>query len=271
MTESAVYLQPAFILQQRKYRETSLIIDALTRDFGRISLLAKGVRKTKSKTAGMLQPFIPLTVSYFGKAELKTLTDVELRGCSSQSRSIHTIPGDRRASSLLASGIHTIPGDMSQPMGQIKGLALYCGFYINELVSCFLHKYDPHPEVFDHYGDCLSGLADGSGMEPALRLFELKLMECAGYGLQLDYDDNGKPIEALKKYAFNAGQGPVEVANGQYSGKTLQALSSRELVDPQVLSEAKILMRTVINVYLQGRQLKSRAVINKIIKHIKNE
>jgi DNA repair protein RecO (recombination protein O) len=78
MTNSAVYLQPGFILQQRKFRETSLIIDVLTRDFGRISLLAKGVRKARSKTAGLLQPFIPLTLSYFGKAELKTLTDVEI-------------------------------------------------------------------------------------------------------------------------------------------------------------------------------------------------
>lgn len=230
MTESAVYLQPAFILQQRKYRETSLIIDALTRDFGRVSLLAKGVRKTKSKTAGILQPFIPLTISYVGKAELKTLTDVE----------------------------------MIQPFSEIKGLALYCGFYINELVGCFLHKYDPHPEVFGYYRECLFSLADGSNKEAALRLFELNLIECAGYGLQLEYDDHEKPIESLKKYAFNIGQGPVEFTDGQLSGKTLQALSSRELTDPQVLSEAKILMRTVIDVYLQGRQLKSRAVISKV-------
>lgn len=230
MTESAVYLQPAFILQQRKYRETSLIIDALTRDFGRISLLAKGVRKTKSKTAGLLQPFIPLTISFVGNAELKTLTDVE----------------------------------MVQPFSEIKGLALYCGFYINELVGCFLHKYDPHPEVFGYYSECLSGLAEGSNREAALRLFELGLLDCAGYGLQLEYDDNEKPIEPFKKYDFNVGQGPVETVNGQISGETLQALSSRELTGPQVLSEAKILMRTVIDVYLQGRQLKSRAVINKV-------
>ncbi len=231
MTETAVYLQPAFILQQRKYRETSLIIDALTRDFGRISLLAKGVRKAKSKTAGVLQPFIPLTLSYVGKAELKNLADVE----------------------------------MIQPFSEIKGLALYCGFYINELVGCFLHKYDPHPEVFDYYRECLSALADGSGMEAALRLFELNLLECAGYGLQLEYDDHEKPIESLKKYDFNVGQGPVAVVDGQITGKTLQALSARELTDPQVLSEAKILMRTVIDVYLQGKQLKSRAVISKVL------
>ncbi|MDO9168986.1 MAG: DNA repair protein RecO [Methylobacter sp.] len=230
MTESAVYLQPAFILQSRKYRETSLIIDALTRDFGRISLLAKGVRKAKSKTAGLLQPFIPLTLSFFGKAELKTLTDVET----------------------------------SHAFNEIKGLTLYCGFYINELVACFLHKYDPHPEVFDYYHECLSDLADGSSMEAALRLFELRLLECSGYGLQLSHDDHNNPVEALKKYDFNVGQGPVDVVGGQFSGRTFQALSSRELTDPQVLSEAKILMRRVIDVYLQGRQLKSRAVINKV-------
>ncbi len=250
MTESAVYLQPAFILQQRKYRETSLIIDALTRDFGRISLLAKGVRKTKSKTAGLLQPFIPLTISYFGKAELKTLTDVEL--CASRP----------------AGSIHS---DSIQPFSRIKGLALYCGFYINELVGCFLHKDDPHPEVFADYGECLSALAQGSSMEAALRLFELKLMENAGYGLQLEYDDKDNAIESLTKYLFNVGQGPVAAVNGPFSGKTLQALNCRELTDPQVLNEAKILMRSVIDVYLQGRPLKSRTVINKIIKHSKNE
>ncbi len=264
MTETAVYLQPAFILQQRKYRETSLIIDALTRDFGRISLLAKGVRKTKSKTAGMLQPFIPLTISYFGSTELKMLTDVERLADSRPAGGLHAIPGDCRAGSLPAGGIHSIPGDIIQRPCELKGLALYCGFYVNELVACFLHKYDPHPEVFAYYCECLSGLADGAGMEAPLRLFELKLMECVGYGLQLEYDDNEKPIESLKKYGFNVGQGPVEAVNGQFSGKTLQALGSRELTDPQVLSEAKTLMRVVIDVYLQGRQLKSRSVINKV-------
>ncbi|MGZ4968626.1 MAG: DNA repair protein RecO [Methylobacter sp.] len=231
MIETAVYLQPAFILQQRKYRETSLIIDMLTRDFGRISVLAKGVRKAKSKTAGMLQPFIPLLISYFGKAELKTLTDVEI----------------------------------IQPFNEIKGLALYCGFYINELVGHFLHKYDPHPEVFDCYSECLSGLSDGSYREVALRLFELNLLEHSGYGLQLEHDDNERSIESSKKYDFNVGLGPVEAVNGQFSGKTLLALDSRKLTEPQVLSEAKALMRMVIDVYLQGKQLKSRTVFNKVL------
>lgn len=237
MTDTAVYLQPAFILQHRKYRETSLIIDVLTRDFGRISLLAKGVRKAKSKTAGLLQPFLPLAISYAGKAELKILTDVEI----------------------------------IQPFTELKGLALYCGFYINELVRFFLHKYDPHPEVFAYYEECLSRLSDSSKIEAALRIFELDVMDNIGYGLQLKQDaGNKKPINPSKKYVFNVELGPIKAENGPFSGKTLQAMSARELTDPEVLAEAKILMRTVIDTYLQGKPLKSRTVINKIMKHTKN-
>jgi DNA repair protein RecO (recombination protein O) len=237
MTDTAVYLQPVFILQHWKYRETSLIIDVLTRDFGRISLLAKGVRKAKSKTAGLLQPFLPLAISYIGKAELKTLTDVEV----------------------------------IQPFIELKGLGLYCGFYINELVGVFLHKYDPHPEVFAYYEECLSRLPDSSKIEAALRIFELDLMGNIGYGLQLKQDAcNKKPINPSKKYVFNVELGPIEAENGPFSGKTLQAISARELTDPQVLAEAKILMRTVIDTHLQGKPLKSRTVVNKIMKHTKN-
>ncbi|CAA9890490.1 DNA repair protein RecO [Candidatus Methylobacter favarea] len=238
MTDTAVYLQPAFILQHRKYRETSLIIDVLTRDFGRISLLAKGVRKAKSKTAGLLQPFLPLAISYIGKGELKTLTDVEVM----------------------------------QPFPELKGLGLYCGFYINELIGLFLHKYDPHPEVFAYYEACLSRLSDSSKIEAALRIFELDLMDNIGYGLQLKQAaGNKKPINPSKHYAFNIEQGPIEDENGLFSGKTLQAISARDLTDAHVLAEAKILMRAAIDTHLQGKPLKSRTVIHNMVKHTKNE
>jgi DNA repair protein RecO (recombination protein O) len=238
MSEAAVYLQPAFILQERKYRETSLLIDVLTHDFGRISLLAKGIRKAKSRFLGLLQPFIPLNVSFTGKAELKLLTDAEI----------------------------------SQSYLELSGLALYCGFYVNELVIHFLHKHDPHPEVFGYYRDCLSRLATGMGLEAALRDFELHLLECAGYGLQLEKDYlNNQPVEPGKKYRIDTELGPTEAADGPYSGKTLRAIQSGELDDPTVLSEAKNLMRTVIDAHLQGKPLKSRAIINTLIKQTKNE
>jgi DNA repair protein RecO (recombination protein O) len=240
MTCNAVYGQPGFILIHRKYRETSLIIDVFTRDFGRVSLLAKGVRKAKSKTAALLQPFMPLSFSYVGNRELKILTQV----------------------------------DIFQAALELKGLALYCGFYVSELVMCFLHQYDPHPDVFIDYTYCLAALATatGSEIEVALRLFEINLIEKIGYGLQLELDFiSGMPVNTAKNYGFNVENGPYEDGSGFLSGSTLQALSSRALNDAKVLGEAKLLMRTVIDVYLQGRPLKSRQVINQIIKRTAND
>lgn len=238
MTDTSVYLQPAFILHHRKFRETSLILDVLTRDFGRVSLLAKGVRKARSKTAGLLQSFIPLAISYVGKAELKTLTDAEI----------------------------------IYPYTELQGAALYSGFYINELIGCFLHKDDPHPEVFDHYRECLAALSGPLSIEVALRNFELDLINHAGYGLQLDHDfHNQLPVDSAKQYDFDVERGPIEAAEGKFSGKALNALRSRDFSDSEALMEAKRLMRTVIDVCLQGKPLKSRSIIHKIIKQTKND
>lgn len=235
MTETVVYFQPAYILHQQHYGETSLIIDVLTRDFGRISLIAKGIRKAKSKFAGILRPFAALSLSFVGKTDLRTLTNAEMIGISNG----------------------------------LTGLTLYCGFYVNELLCNFLHKDDPHPEVFEDYQQCLSHLAQGTHVESALRIFELNLMGNIGYGVNLNYDlRHEKAIIPNKKYVFNKDEGLIEDANGQFSGSVLQAIEQRQFDDPLVLSEAKMLMRTVIDSHLQGKLLKSRSVINNIVKRL---
>jgi DNA repair protein RecO (recombination protein O) len=235
MSDRVVHSQPAYILHQQNYRESSLIIDALTQDFGRISLIAKDVRKTKSKTVGILRPFVALSLSYVGKSDLRMLTDAEMIGSPRE----------------------------------LTGLAFYCAFYVNELVCNFLHKDDPHPEVFQDYQQCLAQLAQGTQIEAALRIFELNLMDNIGYGVQLGYDlGHEKSIDPDKKYMFNKDVGLVEDTDGQFSGSALLAMERRQFDDPSVVSEAKMLMRTVIDCHLQGKQLKSRAVINNIVKRL---
>lgn len=232
MNDSLVQLQPAFILQHKKYRETSLILDVLTRDYGIVSVLAKGVRKKKSKMAGVLLGFTALKLSYFGKNELKVLTYAELE-------STHI---------------------------QLKGLSLYCGFYINELISSFLPKYDPYPEVFFEYQRSLQLLADSKEVEEILRFFELNLLEKLGYGLQLTMQANNEAlVNPLNKYHFSGEVGMVESPEGYVYGRTLLAMDAREQLDKQALSEAKKLMRRVIDFLLEGKELKSRAVLAKII------
>ncbi len=235
MSDYVFHSQPAFILNKQHYRESSFIIDMLTHDLGRISLIAKGVRKTKSKAAGLLRPFAELSISLVGKTDLRTLTNVE----------------------------------MTSLPNELPGLALYCGFYINELVCHFLHKDDPHPEVFQDYRHCLSELAGNSQFEPALRNFELDLMDNVGYGVNLGYDlRNENPVALNKKYSFNKEIGLIEDKEGRFSGATLMEIKQRNFENPQTLNEAKLLMRTVINTHLQGKQLKSRPVINSIIKRL---
>ncbi|MCX7089227.1 MAG: DNA repair protein RecO [Methylococcales bacterium] len=248
MTETVVECQPGFILHHRRYRETSLILEVFTRDYGIISILAKGVRKAKSRTAGLLLPFKALSVSYCGKAELKTLTQVE------------------------AQPIHT----------DLTGLALYCGFYVNELIGRFCHKHDPHPEVYADYRDCLmqltrvmretenpAGFTPLLQVEAVLRLFELNLMQHIGLALLTEYDAHTEaPINTDAQYFFQAERGVIEHVAGTVSGKTIQAINDKVFTDTQALSEAKYIMRNVINFHLQGKPLKTRAILAKIYQQL---
>ncbi len=238
MSNSHIQCQPAYILHQIQYRETSLILDVLTRDFGRLSILAKGVRTSKAKNTAILRPFQLLNLSYTGRNDLKTLTNVEAFG----------------------------------ELRELQGLALYCGYYASELVCHFLHKHDPHPEVFQEYGDCLINLKTFEDMETVLRCFELNLMDKVGYGVSLAYDGkNQKAIAPAKKYRFNSEYGLLEDRNGLFSGLSLIAMQNRQFSDPQVRTEAKKLMRLVIDNNLQGKQLKSGAVVNEILKRLNHE
>ena len=75
-----ILLQPAFVLHRRAYRETSFLVELLTKEHGRFTTIARGVRKAHSATQGLLQPFIPLLVSWAGRGELMTLSQVEVNG-----------------------------------------------------------------------------------------------------------------------------------------------------------------------------------------------
>ncbi len=230
MSDYRIQLQPAYVLHQRKYRETSLILDVFTEDFGIIPLLSKGVRKAKSRTAGLLQPFIPLAVSYLGKSEFKTLTHVEI----------------------------------ISPAPVITGISLYCGLYLNELLKHLLHQHDPHPKIFNDYHLCLQKMSDGGySIEAILRIFELNLLETIGYGLPLDQDcNNDNLIVASKRYHYIVDQGAYEASNGQFAGSTLIALRNKKLENKQALAEAKILMRKILDHQLAGKTLNSRSLFN---------
>ncbi len=223
-------LQQGFVLHQRDYQNTSRILDILTRDHGRISLVAKGVRRPNAKGRGLLRQFAPIQLSWVGRGPLFTLTDLEAVG-----------------------GVVSLEGE-----------PLLCGFYINELIMRLLPQDDPNPELFDDYVQCLNRLRQDC-IGRGLRIFEKRLLDHLGYGLNLEYDSfNQCEIKADAHYSFQPDTGPREVndAGGDcYSGESLRQLANEVLTDDKALGEARKLLRSALDVHLGGRPLKSREVL----------
>ena len=225
-----IQLTPGYLLHQRPYRESSALLEVFTETHGRVGLVARGVRSARSKQRGELQPFRALRLSWQARGELGTLTGVEADGAIS---SLH-------------------------------GQALYSGFYLNELLIRLLARHDPHPLLFAAYRDSLITLTQGKAVEPALRLFEMRLLQEAGYGLQLEFEaETGEALHADALYDYHLEAGPVRVDNESaggfvFSGASLLAMAREELSQPDVLQDAKRLMRSALKLYLGDKPLKSR-------------
>ena len=228
--------QPAFVLHTYAYRETSLIVETLTQHAGRVALLAKGARRPRSAVRGLLMAFQPLTLSWFGKRELRTLKNAEWQG------------GQR----------------------PLAGSALMCGFYLNELLLKLLPRDDPHPQLFLYYQQTLKELAEGEPQVVALRRFEKRLMQELGYALMLQEEvGNARPFEPEISYFYDLEHGPTRLSserggaqNGvQLRGKTLLDLAQDNYSDPTTLAQAKQLIRALISQQLGSENLQTRQLL----------
>ena len=226
--------QHAFVLHAYPYRETSLIVEALTADHGRVALVARGAKRPRSELRGVLQAFQPLLLSWAGAGELKTLLRAEWRG--------------------------------GLPL--VSGSALLCGFYLNELLLKLLAREDAHPRLFGDYADALARLAGGADQASVLRQFELRLLSELGYALPLTHEaDTGAPVDPEARYYYAFERGPrLTVAEPgrrypQVRGATLLALAGQDYTATDAAAEAKRLMREVLDHYLEQRAIFSRRVV----------
>jgi len=225
--------QPAYILHHRAFRDTSQILDIITPDYGRLSLMSRGSRGAKSRLKSILQPFRPLLVGWSGKGEMPTLT-----GAEPQAVKILTLTGK------------TLPS----------------AFYVNELIIKLLHKHDVHERVFQLYESIIRLLADKNEVEPILRLFEKQLLEELGFGLNLSVNvETDDVILADEEYAYYLEHGPVSLSSVfdesyilKLNGKSLLDLDANTLDSEQSLRDAKRLMRSILHYYLEGKPIKSR-------------
>ncbi len=224
--------QAAFILHHRPFRDTSQILDIISREHGRLALVARGSRGQKSRLRGILRPFLPLSVSWVQRSDLGTLTGAEMGG---------------------------------GPV-QLNGDALLAGYYVNELLLHFLHRHDPQPEIYDLYVQTVNALCANGSVAPCVRQFEIELLRQLGYALNLEHEaESHQPLQAEQNYEFRFEQGPVRVARSSgslvFSGAILSGIANQEFEDAAVLKAANRLLREVVGFHLGGKELKSRKVL----------
>ena len=140
--------EPAYVLHRYDWSESSLILEVFTRHYGRIALVAKGVKRPSSSFRPILLPLQPLHLSFGGDAEVRLLKGAEWQGG------------------------HVMP----------TGDALLSGYYLNELLLTLLAREDPHPGLFDVYTRVVQVIASehGEALQSALRAFELLLLREIG-------------------------------------------------------------------------------------------
>ena len=223
--------QPVYVLHTYPFKETSLVVELFSQQFGRIAAVAKGARRPHSAMRGMLQSFQMLDGTWSGKNELKTL--------------------------------HSL--DWSEGLTLIKGEALMCGFYMNELLLRLLPREDAHENLFAYYQATLKTLAESQNLAITLRRFELKLLQEMGYAVPLLQDENDGEIIADKSYRYQAEYGACNLnatKNGvQLSGKTMLDMARDDYSDSQTQSQSKQLMRYLLAHYLGDKPLHTRQLL----------
>jgi DNA repair protein RecO (recombination protein O) len=225
-----IELTPGYVLHHRPWRDTSRILEILTREHGRLTLFARGVRGANARLSPVLQPFQLLLLSWSGRGEAPTLTGAERA----------------ERSAALPSG------------------CLLAAFYLNELLLRLTTRHDPQPQLFDGYHGTLARLRAGAPLEPCLRVFEKRLLEVLGYGLDLATEAHtGKRIEPDGYYDFRPGQGLVPAragGAGALCGRSLLQLAAESVSGARGLEDARRVLQAALAECLEGRPLATRAV-----------
>lgn len=214
----------AYFLHTRAYRETSLLVEVLSAEAGRLSGSWRGGRRSR---VGIPQLFQPLMLEASGTGELRSIQRVETAG----------------------------------PALLLSGTALFSGFYLNELLIRLLPREEPQPGLFVAYAGTLGRLADREAPEPLLRQFEALLLDVLGYGLDYGHDYvRGEAVRSGFDYDYHPERGFTLSASGAgaFSGDVLLCLARGDFAEPVAAAAAKRLHRLALARLLGPRPLKSR-------------
>lgn len=231
--------EPAFVLHARAWRETSLLVEVLSENHGRLGLVARGVQGPKRQVLrAALQPLQRIRLDALLRGELATL--------------------------VAAEAVDAAP--------RLPGEATLAAFYVNELVMRLAQRQDPQPELFAAYQRVRGRLAGPEPLAWALRRFERDLLEALGFGFDLAHEGEGAPVDPAARYLLDPEQGPQrllsdrgrEQRSAAATGSALLALAADTLPGSDDLGSLRLVLRSVISHHLGGRGLKSWEMLGQL-------
>jgi DNA repair protein RecO (recombination protein O) len=226
--------QQAFVLHTRPWRETSMIVELLTRDHGRVGLVARGLTAAKKHPLrAALQPLQYIRVDYLPRGELARL--------------------------IQAEALDTAP--------PLTGDRLMAAFYINELLLKLTPRNDAAQSVFELYARVRQELSGAASLSWTLRRFERDLLDALGVGLPWDVTADGEQVEVARRYRFDPEVGPVSElrrTTDGVSGEALLALAADRQPSAQSLAELRRALRRVLEAHLGASTLRSWGLLDEL-------
>ena len=228
--------EPAFVLHTRPWRETSAIVELLTRAHGRVGVVARGLNTAKKQPLrAALQPMQWLRVDYVQRGELARLAAAE---------ALDNAP-------VLA------------------GERLLAALYANELLLRLTARNDPAPGLFDLYARLRGELAATGSLSWLLRRFERDLLDGLGVGLPWDSTAEGEPCDPGGRYRLDAEIGPQPASQrleDTVSGAALLALAADRQPNAAGLAELRRGLRRVLQSHLGSTPLRSWGLLDELSK-----
>ncbi len=218
-----------YVIKITPYRESSIIYDAIAKDYGKITLIHKGIKTNRKRNS--LELFCPYIINWSGKGDIKFIKDYE------------------SSRKLNLSSKHNV-----------------IGMYYNELMY-YLTKNDFQIEtLYEHYDESLKNLISSDNFLINLNNYEIGILLLVGYYLVFDKDENDQLVDIEKKYTYTPDLGPKITSGSEfsYSGETLLALSGKYPYNSKSIKESRVLMKRLIDYYIQPKKIKTREILKYI-------
>lgn len=246
-----IYKTEAIVLHQREIGEADRLLTVYTPSLGKLTVLAKGVRRSKSKIGG----------------HVETLSQSTL--LLSQGHTLDIVSQAQLVESFVA-----LRDDLWR---------LSCGLYVAEMVDRFTPDRHPNSDVYLLLEETLRRICEARKGDLVLRFFEMRFLDLMGYRPQLHQCVVCEEPLKAGPFAFSSASGGLVCADcrdtmpsGQLKAVSVNAVKAlrflqdndfetalRLKLDSELSTELEYLLRSFL-AYVLENEIKSNAWLDRV-------